>query len=612
MVCPRGRIWAAVAAWALLLPSFGLDLVRNETRIDEAQQRFGVTGKGVLVAILDRGIDWRNADFRDADGKTRIDYIYDLLDPQGANRPGNFQGKGTVYTRAQIQAALDGGTPLPTRDAVGHGTTTTSIAAGGGRNDSQYRGVAPGARILSVKLVSDGAPAHGIEAAESPFYDPKLIPVAIDFVVAKAAELGLPVVMLLNLGSVGGPTDGTSLLARKVDAVVGAGRKGLVFVSGASDDGSAANRASGTVSPSGTVTLEIEKADAGTLQMDLWYPETDRFDVRVLTPEGAFGPYVSPSGPDQFDIHTESAFLYYHLGRDRDFDTAENQKRELWIRFTGPAGTYRVELTGRTVVSGKFDATLNPSRFNAAGRPIHRFLNHVAPGSIWDMATALNNICPNSYVIRTNYTDIDGVKRVLREGGIGELWKGSGVGPTFDGRLGIDVSAPGDSVMTAYAPLSSWATARFNLVASTAGVYGRAGAVSAASPIVTGIIALLLEMDPTLDALQVRSLLQRGARADAFTGAVPNAQWGYGKVDALGSLTALHADLTRLTATAIDATHLRVETRGQAGVSYELQMSRDFKAWAGVLTNRAEGGLRYELPVEGSSQFLRLLRRPDL
>jgi minor extracellular serine protease Vpr len=612
MICPFGRGWAVLLGIVLSFNGFALDRVRTEAQVNEALERYGVTGKGVLVAVLDRGIDWRNADFRDAAGKTRIEYIYDLMDPAGASAPGNFQGKGTVYTRAQIQAALDGGAGLATRDAVGHGTTTASIAAGGGRNYALYRGIAPESRLLVVKLVSDGAPAHGAQAAEAPFYDPALIPVAIDFVVAKAKELGMPAVMLLNIGSVGGSTDGTSRLARKIDSVVGPGKPGLVFVTGASDDGSAANRAGGVVKSGETVTLEIRKEDAGTLTFDLWYAETDRLDVTVTTPTATYGPYVAPSGPTRSDIHTESEFLYYHLGRDMDFDTSTNQRRELWMRLSGPAGLYRVQLTGRVVVDGRFDATLNPSRFNAADRPINRFLNFVMPGSIWDLASASNNICPNSYVIRTNYNDIDGVRRVLREGAVGELWKGSGVGPTFDGRLGIDVSAPGDSLITAYAPLSHWATARFNTVASPAGLYGRASAVSAANPIVTGIIALLLEMDPTLDAAQVKVLLQKGARADAFTGAVPNPNWGYGKVNALKSVELLHSEMVRMTVERSGEDRLRIRSRGHRGGAYVLQGSVDLEQWQGVLTNRAEPNLDFELPAGDGMRFLRLVRRPDL
>ena len=97
----------------------------------------GVSGAGVIVAILDRGIDWESNDFRNNDGTTRIAYIFDLSDDAGADDMENGYGRGTIYTRRQIDRALAAGTTLATRDAVGHGTTTTGIPAGNGRNSPQ-------------------------------------------------------------------------------------------------------------------------------------------------------------------------------------------------------------------------------------------------------------------------------------------------------------------------------------------------------------------------------------------------------------------------------------------------------------------------------------------
>jgi hypothetical protein len=614
MSLPTPRIFHLLAlsfAFLLLLPTRALDRVRVETKVDAAFAKYGVTGSNVVVAILDRGLDWKHNDFRNADGSTRVEYFFDLLDNSGANAPGNTYGKGTIYTKAQINAALQSGGSLNARDAVGHGTATTGTAAGGGRNLPIYRGVAPQARLIIVKLVSDGAPAHDGEPAEAASPNANaVLPTAIDFVKAKSAELGLPCVMLLNIGSVGGPTDGTSALAQKIDATVGPGKPGLAFVTGASDDGGAANRASGTVAQDAVQTVQIQKESTNTLTFDLWYPETDRFTVRVITPNGSFGPYAPPAGPAASSTLTTPDFLYYHLGRDVDFNQATNQKRELWMRFTGPAGLYQVELAGTSITSGRFDATLNPSRFEGTAAPINRFLNFVAPGSIWDLASASNNICPNSYLWRTNWIDIDGIaRRTVNQGVIGGLWNGSGVGPTFDGRLGMDVSAPGDSLITTYNPKSYWATFRFNLVQGGSTNYGRASAVSAASPIVTGIIALLLEMDPTLDAAQIKTLLHQSARSDQFTGVTPNPNWGYGKVDALAALDLLHNQLTRLQISQADQNNFHVTTRGQPGIQYFLEKTTDLKTWERIATNTATAApFQFNAPIGDTTALYRLAR----
>jgi subtilisin family serine protease len=392
-----------------------MDLARQETGVDKAVAEFNVTGRGVLVAIMDRGIDWRNTDFRDEHGSTRIEYIYDLTDDSGAQAAQNAYGVGTIYTKAQIDQALTTGTTLRIRDAVGHGTTTAGIACGNGRArpDLKFRGVAPAASMLVVKICCDETPAHDSEAAERHFWKPERVLVAIDFVAAKARELRLPCVMVLNIGSQGGPTDGTSELCRKIDQTVGPGKPGLIFVTGPGDEG------------------------------------TKRKHDRTTVLQGV----------------------------------------------------------------------------------------RVPVGTIWDGASALHNICPGDYVIRTHWTDVDGQPRShADEGKVGEIWKGSSVGPTADGRFGIDFCAPGDSVFTTYNPKSHWATFRFNLLEGGNGLYGRASAVSAAAPMAAGILALMLEVNPRLDAIAARRILQDTSRRDAFTGRTPNSTWGYGKVDAYAAI----------------------------------------------------------------------------
>ncbi len=407
----------------------GMDLARQEAGVERAVAEFNVTGKGVLVAIMDRGIDWENDDFRNDDGTTRIEYVFDLTLDQGANDPGNTHKMGTIYTKNQIDNALKTKSKLATRDAQGHGTTTAGIACGSGRNSPgrKYRGVAPEASILVVKICSDGIKAHHDQPAEEFFWQPDRVSVAIDFISAKARELRMPCVMVLNIGSQGGPTDGTSPLCQKIDTTVGPGKPGLVFVTGPGDEG-------------------------------------------------------------------------------------ENRKHDRM-----------------TVMDGE----------------------QVPVGTIWDGATARFNVCPGDYVNRTEWTDINRVHRThAMEGSVGEIWKGSSVGPTADGRVGIDFCAPCDSVFTTYNTRSYWATFERNLVDDGGGLYGRASAVSAANPFTTGVIALMLQLDPQLDAAEVKNILQQTARADRFTGKTPNITWGYGKLDAYAALKLVSDNLEKRTTTA--------------------------------------------------------------
>jgi minor extracellular serine protease Vpr len=520
--------------------STAMDLARVENRTDAAVAQFGVSGRGVLIAILDRGIDWRNNDFRNDDGTSRIQYIFDLSDDAGANAANNPYRVGTIYTKAQIDAALAGGTNLATRDAVGHGSTTAGIAAGNGRNlaSRKYRGIAPNASLIICKVVSEGAPAHDTEPAETAFFNPDRVSTAIDFVKAKARELNMPVVILMNFGSINGPTDGTSQLSRKIDDTVGPGKPGIVIVNGVGDDGGMPNHAGGNLKTGETASIQIQKTTTGTLRFDGWYRGDDRFDVTIQTPGGTFGPYASPATNDDFDNKQTSQFNYYQLGSNRVFYGAKTTKREIFVDLTGAAGTYTIQLKATRINNdGRFDATINPSNIEG-GANNNRFLNFVVPGNIQDIATARRNITPTDYVIRTNYTDIDGIPRsITGQGNIGDLWTGSSTGPTFDGRLGVDIAAPGESVFTVYNPRSYFAQFRFNEIQDGGGFYGRASAVSAAAPQITGIIALMLEKNPQLDADEVKGILQASARRDSFTGQTPNPMWGYGKADAQAAVS---------------------------------------------------------------------------
>lgn len=525
-----------------------------ETRVDEVRQQYGLTGEGVIVAIMDRGLDVEHDDFRNADGTTRVLGIYDLLDPSGLR----------TYTRAEIDAALAAGTRIDHRDAVGHGTATTGIAAGNGHaSGGTYTGAAPDADILVIKMVSEGAPAHDGEPAEAPGDALDQLPAALDWAFGIAEAEDKPIVFLANFGSIGGPTDGTSTFSRALDERFGPGHPGRVFITGTGDDGGHPNHASATIAQGETVEIGITKGEAGFLRFDLWYGANDRFDVEIVTPQGTAGPFPAP-GNGARDTRSQGGaapFSYFHNGAGTVFFGTTNGKREILIDFSGQTGDYAVRLTGASISDGSFHASLNPARI-FSNTDDNRFTGPaVTPSfSIWYGATSENNIAPNSYVHRPTYTDVDGVERteVGNEVGAGELWPGSSVGPTFDDRLGTTVSVPGNTNIGAYAPRSFFATFRHGLVQGGDDPYGTLGAVSGAAPVLTGIVALMLEADPTLDAEQVKTLLQDTAREDPFTGTTPNPEWGYGKVDALAAIEAVRMGTPAETAPEVPGVALSV------------------------------------------------------
>jgi hypothetical protein len=170
------------------------------------------------------------------------------------------------------------------------------------------------------------------------------------------------------------------------------------------------------------------------------------------------------------------------------------------------------------------------------------FTDHLVPGRLTDYSATRSAIVAGAHVLQTTYTDIDHIRRDLGtgQGAPGDRWIGSSGGPSRDGRpIVVDVTASGHNAFGAYAPNSYWATFRFNLVEDGGGLYGRHGATSGSSPIALGAVALMFQMNPQLTNRQIKQILYQTAVADTFTGATPNPDWGYGKLDVLAALDVL-------------------------------------------------------------------------
>ncbi|GAB5398874.1 MAG: hypothetical protein Aureis2KO_04590 [Aureisphaera sp.] len=514
-----------VSSWAQGIPP------RQEANLDAVYSQYNLTGENVVVVIIDRGIDYRHPDFLDENGNTRLAYVYDMLDPTGAGDPDNPYGIGTIFTQAQIDQAIDNNDPPLSTDRYGHGTATSGIAAGNGSGTAsgEFQGVAPEATLISIKLTHDPFPPFNGEPGQDGFFNPAYIPVALQFASDKIAELGLPSVTLMNIGSIGGPTDGTSTICQAIDDFV---MNGNTFVLGVGDDGGNDNHAATTINQGQTVEVEIQKGEAGNVRFDLWYSEDDRFTVSIERPNGVVeGPFAAPAGPNGAVDQNLGDIAMFHRGANTEFFGATSNRRELLIDFSGNTGTYKVILEGTQVSDGGFHATLNPSTYSNT----NRFLSFVVPGySINDYASSELGITPTDYVVQSTWTDIDGIARgISGQGDPGELWIGSSSSPTHDGRLGVDFAATGEVCHAAYADNTYYENFSFNVLQNSNGLYGIQNAVSAAAPLSTGVIALMLEVNPALTPSEIKTLLQQSSRQDSDTGTVPNDDWGYGKLDAL-------------------------------------------------------------------------------
>ncbi|MEM7162190.1 MAG: S8 family peptidase [Bacteroidota bacterium] len=524
---------------ALFIASFAQGPApRIEAKIDQVINQYGLTGEGVLAVIIDRGIDYRHPDFIDENGNSRIRYIFDMIDQSGANDPDNNYGVGTIHSQEELNASLQAGTVL-TNDIHGHGTATAGILGGNGEQSLNqiYQGVAPNVEYVIITLVHDYFPQFMNNPGQAGFFDPTYIPIALNFAFDKIEELQMPSVTLMNIGSTGGPTDGSSLICQNIDDFVNFGHP---FVCGVGDDGGGNNHASYTLSNNETIELEINKGFAGNLRFDLWYSEEDRFTLSLELPNGDFyGPFAAPSGPNGANDQFFAEANIFHRGANVEFFGASSNRREILIDLLqnpGSAGVYKVILEGTSINDGFFHATLNPG----SGFTNNEFLNYTQEGySIADYSSCLNTISPTDYVILNEWTDLGGnFNDITGQGEAGEIWLGSSAGPTQDERLGVDFASPGEVCFAAYSVDSWYYFSGFNLVNDGNGFYGLQNAVSAAAPLTCGVIALMLEANPNLSPAQILDILQSTAIEDSFTGSTPNTIWGHGKLDALAAIEA--------------------------------------------------------------------------
>ncbi|HNW60231.1 MAG TPA: S8 family peptidase [bacterium] len=508
----------------------------------KARTATALSGKNVLIGIVDSGIDWRHEDFITAEGKTRIRAILDL------SEPGAYYG-GTIFTEAEINAALIAGGELTTYDYSGHGSHVAGIAAGDGSSDASlgtYAGVAPAAGLIVVKANRD--------PFVSEFSSDDQI-IAIDFIDSVAAAAGLPCVINLSFGTTFGAHDGTSAVERFIDTLSGPGR---IFIAAAGNEGDKASHARVAATGSGaTVSFKIPAYTANPaidddyLLLDGWYDGSSQATITLTTPANeTIGP-IAYGG--YYDKNTASGYVMVWNGfYERDGEVISgpnpfNRDKEIIIEISDRAGFAPASGTWQLKVSGNSEAV---DFWLASETMSVLFVEGVSTRSTLTVpATGKSVIAVGAYTTRKTWKDFDGNNLTLDTKGtikLGDVTEFSGAGPSRDNRTKPEITAPGriiGSTLSADAdPLSS-----YSVFASTSasypnafllpdGQHGLSLGTSMAAPHVSGTVALLLEKKPDLTAAQARQLLISTARSVSST-AKAN-QWGYGKLDAYAAVTA--------------------------------------------------------------------------
>lgn len=452
---------------------------------------YELDGSGTLVAIVDSGIDYRNAEFRNLDGSTKIAALWDQTIP--GNPPRGY-AEGTEYTREEINQALDSQTAgyelVPTKDISGHGTAVAGIAAGN-------NGVAPASELLIVKM---GVPREGgfprtIELMQG-----------VDYVIRKALEMKKPVAINLSFGNNYGAHDGTSLLERYLDNV-SAVWKNVVCI-GTGNEGTEAGHIRGKLENGATQTISLAVQESEpTLNVQLWKAYYDKMDITLQSPSGErVGPISEQLGTQRFALQETEILLYY--GEPSPFSVDQ----EIFLDFLPRnnyinAGVWEIILTPREVLRGDYALWLPSSGVLNRGTA---FLEPSSTGTQTIPSTAQRTIGVGAYDARTfSYASFSG----RGQPGLGK-------------NLKPDIVAPGVNVI---APVPG-------------GTYAAFSGTSFATPFVTGSAALLMQWgivkgnDPYLYGEKVKAYFQRGARPFIGIREYPNPEVGYGALCVAESL----------------------------------------------------------------------------
>ncbi len=514
--------------------------------------RMGLTGKGVIVAIIDTGIDWRHPDFIRPDGESRIAYLYDLTDDSYAESGGKIGAKpprksvsgkpiGTLYTRSQITAALRGTGKVNSTDSHGHGTACAGMAAGNGRATGngvpagKYVGVAPEADLVVVRASSDGD------------YENNPLIIAAGWIPEVAKELGKPCVVSMSLGGHHSAHDGTEETELLLDRCTEKGAKpGLVACVAAGNEGQHTLHAAGRFGPRRENQLDVDGTNvelfvAERTVVDAYFTATDHWGLGIAGLNGT--PLNKPDRAQHLYIYTDGKEILY--GRNRNLPQSDleefKQRRVSYDLTKGNEDNISVVLDpGRYVLWGfGKDAEVKDGRFSLylpAYAKASFGKGAISKEMVGSPGNSTSAITVGSYDFRGSWRNREnkwtGVNLKL-----GDISAYSSPGYRRDNVVKPDITGPGCYAISSLAAGSEMSKMAKNVVDSGRHIAWKG--TSASTPYVAGVVALMLEKNPQLTANKVREILAKTAmKADSLTGALPNIQWGNGKIDPQAAIAA--------------------------------------------------------------------------
>ena len=448
-----------------------------------------LTGEGVLIGIVDSGLDFFHDDFRNSDGTTRLAAYWDQT---GEGRPPRGYRRGRLYTEEEINALLAGEEESARAglDASGHGTAVAGIAAGNGRGqENGQAGAAPGSRILAVKLGTPGSRS---------FPRTTELMTGVDFLVRTAQEMGMPIAVNISFGNNYGSHSGDSLMASYLNVAADYGR--TVICIGTGNEGELARHASSVWEEGVPEVTELSVSEYQTsFNLQLWKDYEDRTALVIVHPDNRRYVLIEGDpGLQERRLGQTDVLIYY--GQPAPY----SMQQELYIEFIPrdsyvDEGVWKIVAYPYRIIRGEHDYWLPSGDGVQAGTIFlkpdpERTMTEPSPAAMCIAVAAYNSVTQ-----------------------VYAPFSGRGY-PRQTALIHPVLAAPGVNIRTSRA----------------GGGQITVTGTSFATPFVTGAAALLMEWgivrgnDPYLYGQKVKAYLISGARRIPSEREYPNPRVGFG------------------------------------------------------------------------------------
>ena len=473
-------------------------------------------GKGVLIGMVDTGIDYTNPVFQNEDGTTRIVSIWDqsIESEDGypdMDYPAYF---GTEYTREQINEAIKSPNPLevvPSMDTNGHGTKLAGIAAGSEDRENDFTGIATDSELIVVKLkqAKQNIMDYFSIPTGVPCYQENDMIWGIQYLVEVARKLQRPLAICIGVGTSQGAHDDSGFLNTEVSLV--ADFPGVALSVAGGNEGNARRHFYSALDPDTSVSVELNVGENESgFTMELWGDPPMLYTLDILSPNGEYIPAIT----ERLEESRRIRFVFEQTIITIRYIMIEQitGKQVILLNFQSPtAGTWKFQVYGRGDLRGAFHIWL------PAGDFITRDTYFTEANSYTTLTSPANSIVPISMVAYNSNS--------------GTLYSDSGKGFSTSNIINPDLAAPGVNLMC------PGFNHEFTTMTGT----------SAASAHMVGITAMVLEWGvvnnnyPNIDTLGIKKMLIRGAQRNRLL-QYPNRAWGYGIVDIYNAYNIFRTD----------------------------------------------------------------------